>query len=489
MTLSGSAVVSSVFGQHLPGLPTGLNVGPEGNLYFLSRNNNALYKIIYTTDSAPTITGQPKNTTVAQGAATQLSITTTGSAPLVYQWQKNGINIAGATSATYPINQATLADSGRYAVVVSNTVGSVTSQTATISVTIPNALPTVTITTPISHTLYRAGEVMPFSGTAVDAEDGTLPASAFVWTVEFYHHTHLHDGPPIAVGVRNGQFTIPNQGETAADVFYRFVLTVTDSRGGIGRDSVDVDPSLVTVNVISNRAGLQLALNGPPITTPYSQTFVSGLKLSLSAPASQTLNGVTYDFIRWQNGSDVTNMITVPDTSITYAATYGVQPCPIPNSLTTSAITDQSARLHWQVAGYTDETRYAIRWRPTGAVSWTNVTNLTAINGVGTYSLTGLTSTSPYEWQVKTVCWPTDSSGFSVSALFQTFSTCTTLKNGSWNDLTVWSCNRIPTETDVVHLRHNLEIPPDHVAHAQHVYYDLPVLLTWAIGARLLLNQ
>lgn len=489
LAVSGSTVTSSIFGQHLPGLPTGLNVGPDGNLYFLSRNNNALYKIIYTSDSAPTITGQPKNTTVAQGSATQLLITTTGSAPLAYQWQKNGINIAGATSATYPINQAALADSGQYAVVVSNTLGSVTSQTVTLSVTVPNALPTVTITTPISHTLYRAGDGIPFSGTAVDAEDGTLPASAFVWTVEFHHNTHFHDGPPIAVGVRNGQFTIPNQGETAADVFYRFILTVTDSRGGTGRDSVDLDPHLVTVNVNSNRAGLQFALNGPPVTTPYSQTFVSGLKLSLSAPASQTLNGTTYDFIGWQNGPDITNMITVPDTSVTYAATYGVRPCPVPNSLTTSAISDQSVRLHWQVAGYTDETRFAIRWRSMGAASWTNETNLTALNGAGTYSLTGLTSTSPYEWQVKTVCWPTDSSAYSVLAVFQPLSTCTTLKAGSWHDPTVWSCNRIPTETDVVHLRHNLEIPPDYVAHAQHVYYDLPVLLTLAIRARLLLNQ
>jgi len=486
LNLSGSTGISSLFSQHLPGLPVNLNVGQDGNLYFLSRNNNALYRIIYTTNSAPEITDQPKSTTVAQGNLARFSVTTTGSSLLSFKWKKNGATIEGAIGPVYLISNTAPADTGQYCVVVSNSLGTVTSNTVTLSVTVPNRLPSVTITSPISHTLYRGGDIIPFSGTAVDAEDGILPASAFVWTVQFHHNTHFHDGPPIAVGIRNGQFTIPNQGETAADVFYRFILTVADSRGGVSQDSVDVNPHLVTVSLTTNRAGLSLNLNGPPVTTPFSRTFVSGIKTSLKAPESQTLNGVTYQFIRWQNGPDSTGSITIPNTSVSYVATYALQLCSVPDSLTTSVITDQSASLNWHSDGYTDETRYEIHWRPTGTTSWTTVSTLTANSGTGAYSLTGLTSSTDYEWQLKTLCSPTNSSTFSELVTFQTFNTCHTLKSGSWQDPTVWSCNRVPTSSDVVHLRHNVSILTNYVAHARHVVYDIPVMLAWASGARLL---
>jgi len=62
-------------------------------------------------------------------------VTASGTAPLSYQWQKNGVNIAGATSASYTTPVTTTADSGStFTVVVSNSVGSVTSSTATLTV-------------------------------------------------------------------------------------------------------------------------------------------------------------------------------------------------------------------------------------------------------------------------------------------------------------------------------------------------------------------
>ena len=53
-----------------------------------------------------------------------------------------------------------------------------------------------------------------YAGTATDPEDGTLPASAFTWRVDFHHDAHSHPFIPATTGVTSGSFTIPTTGET-----------------------------------------------------------------------------------------------------------------------------------------------------------------------------------------------------------------------------------------------------------------------------------
>ena len=85
--------------------------------------------------SAPTITTSPANHTVTAGQTATFTVVAAGTAPLSYQWQKNGVNIAGATAASYTTPVTTTSDSGsRFAVVVKNTVGTVTSAAATLTV-------------------------------------------------------------------------------------------------------------------------------------------------------------------------------------------------------------------------------------------------------------------------------------------------------------------------------------------------------------------
>jgi hypothetical protein len=91
---------------------------------------------IETALTAPTITTQPANQSVTAGQAATFSVVATGSAPLSYQWQQGTAAIAGATSASYTTAATTTANSGlQYSVVVSNSAGSVTSRTATLTVT------------------------------------------------------------------------------------------------------------------------------------------------------------------------------------------------------------------------------------------------------------------------------------------------------------------------------------------------------------------
>lgn len=88
---------------------------------------------------APTISVQPASQTVTAGSSVTFSVTAAGSTPLSYQWRKNSTNIAGATGASFTIGTTAASDAAAYSVVVSNSAGSITSSSATLTV---NAAPT-----------------------------------------------------------------------------------------------------------------------------------------------------------------------------------------------------------------------------------------------------------------------------------------------------------------------------------------------------------
>ena len=82
---------------------------------------------------APTITTQPASQTMLLGRTATFSVTASGTAPLVYQWYKNGAAVSEANSATFTTPVVTTADNNTtYSVTVSNSAGSITSSTATL---------------------------------------------------------------------------------------------------------------------------------------------------------------------------------------------------------------------------------------------------------------------------------------------------------------------------------------------------------------------
>jgi hypothetical protein len=84
---------------------------------------------------APVITSQPAGVTVSPGQSVTFSVSASGATS--YQWQVNGVAIAGATSSTLVIASAQAANSGAYTVVVSNGSGSVTSSAANLTLILP----------------------------------------------------------------------------------------------------------------------------------------------------------------------------------------------------------------------------------------------------------------------------------------------------------------------------------------------------------------
>ncbi len=84
---------------------------------------------------APVITQHPANATnLFAGDSVTLTTFGYGSRPLTYRWQKNGVDVAGATTANLAFTDATPADSGLYRVIVANDAGSATSVVAQVTV-------------------------------------------------------------------------------------------------------------------------------------------------------------------------------------------------------------------------------------------------------------------------------------------------------------------------------------------------------------------
>ena len=203
----------------LGGSITDLHEGPDGALYYLDigfdDNTDTVVtprlrriRFVGAGNQAP-VAASSADVTSGQ-APLGVNFSSAGSSdpeaqPLSYSW-----DFGDGTTSTAANPSHTFTQSGRYTVRL--TVSDETSATlaAPLTIVVGNA-PTATILSPQDGLMFRAGDVISFSGDSTDTEDGALPASAFTWTIDFLHEGHVHPGTPIT-GVKSGTFTIPTSG-------------------------------------------------------------------------------------------------------------------------------------------------------------------------------------------------------------------------------------------------------------------------------------
>jgi hypothetical protein len=162
----------------------------------------------------PVITASPASTSAIAGDTASFTATVSGSAPFSYQWQRNGVDIAGATAPTYTTPALTLADQGAlYRIVVSNAYGSAISGDAVLSVA-STALAAPVITTQPAAVTTTTGQTATFLVLA-----GGTPAPAYQW---------LKNGNAIS-GATSTSYTTPAL--TAADSGALYSVRVSNSQG------------------------------------------------------------------------------------------------------------------------------------------------------------------------------------------------------------------------------------------------------------------
>jgi len=206
-----------------------------------------------TVEAAPTITTQPADQQTCLGGSATFSVTASGLG-LTYQWRKNGVNIAGATTDTYTINNVSATDADDYDVIVTGTCGSVISNTASLTLN-----GTTTITTQPADQTGCVGDNVSFT---VAASGSNL---SYQWR---------KNGTDIA-GETSATLTLTNI--TAADAAdYDVVIT-----GDCG-------------SVTSNTASLTIG-QGPAITTqPVDVTVCFDNNATFSVVATGA--GLTYQW-------------------------------------------------------------------------------------------------------------------------------------------------------------------------------------------------
>jgi glucose/arabinose dehydrogenase len=299
-----------------------LTTGDDGSMYYVAYNQGELRRVSFAEPGAPVVVNAPTSQSVAAGQPATFGVVAAGQDPLAYQWQRDGVDIPGATAASYTIDATTPADNGAtFRVVVTNALGSATSAAATLGVVVDEP-PTATILFPKEGATYRAGTTLKYRGVATDAEDGKLPASAYSWRVDFHHDEHFHPFVPETAGKKSGRAKVPADGETSPNVWYRVHLTVTDSNGVSTTTFRDVHPVTSTVTLQTSVPGLTLNLDGQPVAAPFSFTGVVGLNRSIEAPATQVLDGVTYQFKGWGGRKGNILHLRTPKLARTLVARY-----------------------------------------------------------------------------------------------------------------------------------------------------------------------
>jgi hypothetical protein len=120
--------------------------------------SNAATLTVNTASVGPSITTQPSNQTVTVGQLATFSVVAAGTAPLTYQWQKNNVNISGATTASYTTPATVSGDNGAtFRVIVTNPVTNITSNPATLTVNPVVTSPGTDVTT-YHNDIARTGQ-------------------------------------------------------------------------------------------------------------------------------------------------------------------------------------------------------------------------------------------------------------------------------------------------------------------------------------------
>lgn len=187
---------------------------------------------------APAITTQPSAQTVYAGDTAAFSVVASGTAPLAYEWRRNGTAVSSGASANYTTPATALTDDGSsYTVLVSNAAGSIVSSVAKLSVM--SRTPQITVQ-PLSTTV-ASGNNAAFSVTAT----GPGPLS-YQW---------LRGGGAIA-GATAATYTVAPA--RLSDNGSTYSVVVTNSSGSVTSSAATLTVTPAPPAIVTQPAGITL---------------------------------------------------------------------------------------------------------------------------------------------------------------------------------------------------------------------------------------
>jgi PKD repeat protein len=304
--------------------PVNLEMGPDGNLYYVDFDGGTIRRIRYVSANQPP-TAVASATPTSGNPPLTVGFDGTGSSdpdagdPLSYAWDLDGDGAHDDATSSRPTYTYTA--SGTYAASLRVTDSQGASDTATVTITVGNTPPTATIAAPAAGTTWKVGDVISFSGSATDPQDGALAASRLTWRLVQQHcpsNCHQHVVQDFS-GVASGSFVAPDHEYPS---YLELRLTATDSGGLTDTKTVRLDPRTVALTFQTTPGGLELAVNGSQGTATFSRTVIVGSTNSISAISPQPKGPKSYGFSSWSDGGAQTHNIVAPANPTTYTARF-----------------------------------------------------------------------------------------------------------------------------------------------------------------------
>ena len=231
--------------------------------------------------TAPSITVQPVSQTLTAGGSVTFSVAATGTAPLGYQWRKDGVAISGATGNTLTLTGLLATDAGVYSAVVSNAAGSATSSSALLTV---NAATDRTLAVGSPSATDNGQVVAPVTFSAVGNENAINVVIQFDTNVVTNPRVVLGTNPPPA-----GLTAISGGGRHGAGLssIYDATLNVVTTNAG----TVSINVRLPAGETLPAGPSQLLSVIFQPVSGVTAQAASAQAGLSVASVSAQTTDG------------------------------------------------------------------------------------------------------------------------------------------------------------------------------------------------------
>ena len=233
-------------------------------------------------------------------------------------------NFGDGTTGTGAAVTHRYSTNGTYNAVVTVSDGRGGTNAATIRIDVGNTAPQPAISSPTASQLFRVGETITLTGSAVDAQDGNVPDNRLTWQV-LLHHNNDHTHPFLTQTGNNVTFTAPapEDLQAATGSFLEIRLTATDATGLSSTVVRNFQPRKVNVTLQTQPVStLNLIVNNTNVAGSTTLVSWDNYQLNVTAPNQTAATGRQYSFQSWSDGGAQTHTITTPATAATYTATF-----------------------------------------------------------------------------------------------------------------------------------------------------------------------